>query len=80
MRQSAGKRVVMRSSVAPLKKAQAARKRLLRGNWAARIGESPPFGSAPGETWSVLSFRLSLKMHLTRSELQAAWAAPMGEV
>jgi hypothetical protein len=35
---------------------------------------------APGNLWSVLSFRLALKMHLGHTALQAAWAAPMVEV
>jgi hypothetical protein len=34
----------------------------------------------PGETWSALSFRLSLKMHLTHSALQATWVASIAAV
>jgi hypothetical protein len=33
----------------------------------------------PGKAWSVLSFRLSLKMHLARPALQALWPRLCGK-
>ncbi len=78
VRQSPGNRVVTRSSAKERKSAAANNGGLFR----ARLSGDPALetGGVPGETWSVLSFRLSLKMHLNHSGLQAAPAAPMTAV
>ncbi len=82
MRQSEGNAVVTRSSKTERNAAFARAANPCSKRIPARPSSGPALkpGGAPGETWSVLSFRHSLKMHLACTALQAAWAAPMVRV
>jgi hypothetical protein len=81
-RQSEGNAVVTRSSKTERSAELAQPATLFLGRIRTRPSSDPApgFGGAPGKSWSVLSFRLTLKMHLAHTALQAAWAAPMAEV
>src|SRR5438105_15662289 len=82
IRQSDGKAVVTRSSRRE-RNAELARPEIRHSEPLCTWPVSDPArlpGGEPVTTWSVLSFRLSLKMHLTERRTRPARAGPMPAV